>query len=154
MTLAHNPQRISAGKNAAPKPLGRYFVEAGLLNEDQISVALADQSTTGMRFGEVLVARGWMKEQTVEYLMHKVVLPERKRLEAKRLEAKHLEAKRRQAEQLTYRQTPDAAPSAPAQSAPPAETGTSSTNYRRKDAPISKPLPSVNSVDSDVSWVG
>jgi hypothetical protein len=30
-----------------------------------------------LRFGEVLIRRGWVKEETIEYLMKKVILPER-----------------------------------------------------------------------------
>ncbi len=59
------------------KRLGDYLVEAGLLTESQIEVALADQLTTGLRFGEVLVRRSWVKEETIEYLMQKVIVPER-----------------------------------------------------------------------------
>ncbi|WP_404789172.1 hypothetical protein [Altericista sp. CCNU0014] len=60
------------------KRLGDYLVEAGLLKASQIEVALADQGTTGLRFGEVLVRRGWVKEETIEYLMQKIILPERR----------------------------------------------------------------------------
>lgn len=59
------------------KRLGDYLVEAGLLTQNQVEVALEDQQNTGMRFGEVLVHRGWVKEETIEYLMQKVILPER-----------------------------------------------------------------------------
>ncbi len=59
------------------KPLGAYLVEAGLLSEAQVNVALTDQSAVSMTFGEILVTRGWVKQQTIEYLMQKVILPER-----------------------------------------------------------------------------
>lgn len=59
------------------KRLGSYLVEAGLLTQVQIDVALADQEATGVRFGDILVLRGWIKEQTIEYFMRKLVLPER-----------------------------------------------------------------------------
>ena len=62
---------------ADSKKLGNYLMEAGLLTAAQIEVALADQQITGMRLGEVLVRRGWVKEETIEYLMQKVILPER-----------------------------------------------------------------------------
>jgi hypothetical protein len=62
---------------ADSKKLGNYLMEAGLLTTAQLEVALADQQITGMRLGEVLVRRGWIKEETVEYLMEKVILPER-----------------------------------------------------------------------------
>ena len=59
------------------KPIGAYLVEAGLLTDAQVGVALADQSMTSMLFGEIIVTRGWVKEQTIEYIMHRVVIPER-----------------------------------------------------------------------------
>ena len=59
------------------KRLGRYLVEANLVTEDQIRVALADQQLTGMRLGDALVKRGWISRETIEYLMKKVILPER-----------------------------------------------------------------------------
>ncbi len=62
---------------AEMKRLGNYLMEAGLLTESQINVALADQEITGMRLGEALARRGWVKEETIEYLMKKVILPER-----------------------------------------------------------------------------
>jgi len=64
------------------KRLGSYLVEAGLLTQVQIDVALADQVATGIRFGEILVLRGWIKEQTVEYFMNKLILPEREAAKA------------------------------------------------------------------------
>jgi hypothetical protein len=63
------------------KRLGDYLIEAGLLTDSQIEVALADQITTGLRFGEVLARRGWIKEETIEYLMKKVIIPERSGLD-------------------------------------------------------------------------
>jgi hypothetical protein len=62
---------------ATHKPLGAYLVEAGLLTDAQVGVALADQGTTSLPFGEIVVTRGWVKEQTIEYLMKKVIIPER-----------------------------------------------------------------------------
>lgn len=59
------------------KPIGVYLVEAGLLSEAQVDVALADQSYSAMPFGEIIVSRGWLKEQTIEYLMSKIINPER-----------------------------------------------------------------------------
>ncbi|MGB8702144.1 MAG: hypothetical protein WCD18_22235 [Thermosynechococcaceae cyanobacterium] len=80
------PHRQIRGNNpqtslSESKRLGDYLVEAGLLTDTQIEVALADQLTTGLRFGEVLVRRGWIKEETIEYLMQKIVVPERSGLQ-------------------------------------------------------------------------
>lgn len=149
MAIANNLHSTSADNSPSPKPLGQYLVEAGLLNEAQIHVALADQQVTGMRFGEIIVARGWMKEQTVEYLMHKVVVPERRRLEAKRLQVDHPTL----SQQRTLLQ-PRPATSTPVSLVKESADHTHTSDFKRKDPPITKPLPSVNSVDSDVSWVG
>ena len=59
------------------KRLGSYLLEAGLLTQAQIDVALNDQEATGMRFGDIIVERGWVKRQTIEYLARKVIALER-----------------------------------------------------------------------------
>ncbi|MCM1983313.1 hypothetical protein [Lyngbya confervoides] len=69
--MKDKPQRPSR------KPIGAYLVEAGLLTEAQVGVVLADQASTAMTFGDIVVTRGWVKSKTVEYLMRKVIIPER-----------------------------------------------------------------------------
>jgi hypothetical protein len=59
------------------KKIGAYLVDAALLTTAQTEVALCDQQATGMRFGEILVKRGWLKEETIEFLMKNVILPQR-----------------------------------------------------------------------------
>ncbi|MBW4575740.1 MAG: hypothetical protein KME08_10695 [Aphanothece sp. CMT-3BRIN-NPC111] len=71
------PNYLPTITSAEVKHLGAYLVEAELLSEAQVEVALADQRATGVRFGEILVARGWLKQKTIEYLMEKIILPER-----------------------------------------------------------------------------
>lgn len=61
----------------SPKRLGSYLIEAGLLTPAQVEVVLHDQQQTQMRFGEILAARGWVKQKTVDYLMQKIIMPER-----------------------------------------------------------------------------
>jgi hypothetical protein len=59
------------------KRLGAYLVEAGLITEAQVDVALSDQEyMDDMRMGDILVTRGWVKQQTLDYLITKVVDPE------------------------------------------------------------------------------
>ncbi|WP_199197570.1 hypothetical protein [Chroococcidiopsis sp. CCALA 051] len=60
------------------KPLGAYLVEAGLITPTQLNMALKEQKDPEKRLGQILVAKGWVKQPTIEYLMAKVVLPERK----------------------------------------------------------------------------
>ncbi|MBW4553022.1 MAG: hypothetical protein KME35_18215 [Aphanocapsa sp. GSE-SYN-MK-11-07L] len=59
------------------KPVGAYLVDAGLLSTAQVDVILADQQMMEMPFGEIATARGWVKQQTVEYIMYRVIEPER-----------------------------------------------------------------------------
>ncbi|MDY7016195.1 MAG: hypothetical protein SVX43_21880, partial [Cyanobacteriota bacterium] len=54
-----------------------YLVEAGLIAPEQVNAALNEQQQTGQCFGEVLSSKGWVKQETIEYMMDKVVLPER-----------------------------------------------------------------------------
>lgn len=71
------PQAFDNQKTRSYRPIGAYLVEAGLLTDDQVGVVLADQDVTAMPFGEIVIARGWAKEKTIEFIMEKVVLPER-----------------------------------------------------------------------------
>lgn len=140
----------ASSPSAKPKRLGSYLLEAGLLTPAQVHVALNDQQATGMRFGEVLVARGWVKEQTVEWIMQKVIVPERR-----------ASKEQGQGTPSNAVQSLKPTPSKPEPTVPvpsPSNTATASSNGKtpqnRRDIPISKPLPPVNSSDSDVSWVG
>ncbi len=60
------------------KRLGNYLVEAELVTPAQIEVALADQRSTGARLGDILVARGWLRQGTIEFIMDRVVIPDRR----------------------------------------------------------------------------
>ncbi|PPS45317.1 hypothetical protein B1A85_03390 [Chroococcidiopsis sp. TS-821] len=59
------------------KPLGRYLIEGGFIDSEQLKVALAAQRSERRRLGEILVRKGWIRQQTLDYLIEKVVLPER-----------------------------------------------------------------------------
>jgi deoxyribose-phosphate aldolase len=61
----------------ADKRLGGYLIDAGLLTPAQVDVALTDQIATGMRFGDIIIERGWVKQQTIEYLYRKIIALER-----------------------------------------------------------------------------
>lgn len=75
-----HPEHPLALELSDVKRLGSYLVEAELLTPDQVDLALADQKLTGMRFGEIIAHRGWVKQGTIEFLMQKVILPERQKL--------------------------------------------------------------------------
>jgi tetratricopeptide (TPR) repeat protein len=53
----------------AKKRIGECLVESGLINASQVTVALCDQQATGLRFGEIIAARGWVSEEMIETLI-------------------------------------------------------------------------------------
>jgi len=58
--------------NLDHKRLGDHLLEAGLITSFQLEVVMQDQEATGMRFGEILVARGWVKEEILEDLANRL----------------------------------------------------------------------------------
>ncbi|XGV95538.1 MAG: hypothetical protein ACAF41_22695 [Leptolyngbya sp. BL-A-14] len=138
------PMSTAADASYPKKRLGGYLVEAGLLTTAQIDVALNDQKLTGMRFGEILAARGWVKQQTIEYLMHKVVMPEQQA-------AKHSNGRTIATDS---RQNPASSPGAQAVVGAGAPRVEASKQVMRREAPIAKPLPSAGKPDDGISWVG
>jgi hypothetical protein len=78
--MSHDSIPPSGTASSEPQTrLGSYLIEAGLITPAQVAVVLNDQNfSQDMRFGEVLVARGWVKSETIEFVMKRVVEPERK----------------------------------------------------------------------------
>jgi hypothetical protein len=156
--------------SSSAKKIGGYLLDAGLLTTDQVNVVLNDQQATGMRFGEIVVARGWMKEQTIEWIMTKVVEPERQALEPPVAATGWVNQPQPRSNALTPTAAPlrtvpqpPATPRVAASAPPPPTTpkiaakvtdASLQKGFSRRDAPIAKPLPSVNSADGDVNWVG
>jgi hypothetical protein len=117
------------------RPLGSYLIEAGLLTDAQVHVALNDQNMMDhMRFGEVLVARGWIKQQTLDYLISKIIEPEQELARRDSLYTALLTQKPLPSKPLTAAVQPAAAP-------------IENLNAR-------KPLSSIPEDDSGVNWVG
>jgi hypothetical protein len=58
------------------KFLGPQLMDAGLLSKAQVKVIYTDQEHSGLSFSEVAVSRGWVKEETVNYVLRKVRLTE------------------------------------------------------------------------------
>jgi chorismate-pyruvate lyase len=61
-----------------PMRLGSYLVEASLVSSEQLQAALDEQKSSDIPIGQILSRNGLVNQQTIEYLMEKVVLPERK----------------------------------------------------------------------------
>lgn len=72
------------------KRIGQYLVEAGLVSRSHIETALAEQQVNGRRLGEILVQSGKLKQQTVEYLMENIIVPDRASASAAVLYAQRL----------------------------------------------------------------
>ena len=50
------------------KPIGQILLEAGLVNEGQIQVALIEQDNyRHLKLGEILVLHGWLKQKTADF---------------------------------------------------------------------------------------
>jgi hypothetical protein len=57
--------------DAQQLPLGQILQQAGLLNQVQVDLILRDQTTYGygLTFGEILVLRGWVKQETCDFFV-------------------------------------------------------------------------------------
>jgi len=62
------------GIQTEKQPLGHYLKAARLLDDEQIHLILTEQQRERLRFGELAVQKGWLKQQTVDsilwYLTH------------------------------------------------------------------------------------
>ncbi|MEO1348229.1 MAG: methyltransferase [Cyanobacteria bacterium J06635_15] len=65
MTIAIDSSRV-------PKRIGTCLVEAGLLTPDQVETALTEQKQTTQRLGEVISSRGWVRQQTIDYIANQM----------------------------------------------------------------------------------
>ncbi|MEY2978348.1 MAG: hypothetical protein ACO3NK_13230 [Prochlorotrichaceae cyanobacterium] len=74
--MSHYPDSHSnteAGEiSQVRKPLGRYLVEAGLLSQAQLDIALRDQEYSGYPLGEILVLRGWVQQSVIDLVVQKL----------------------------------------------------------------------------------
>jgi len=55
--------------NKADLRLGEYLGKAKILNNQQMSLILKEQSQTGKRFGEIAVEKGWVKPETIDWFL-------------------------------------------------------------------------------------
>ncbi|MEM8723466.1 MAG: tetratricopeptide repeat protein [Cyanobacteria bacterium P01_G01_bin.39] len=51
------------------QPIGQYFKRAALLNDQQIKIILEEQKQTKVKFGELAIAKGWLKRTTVNFFL-------------------------------------------------------------------------------------
>jgi hypothetical protein len=67
------------------KRLGTYLIEAHLVTAAHVEVALRDQERTGYRLGDILVLRGWVRRELIEWIVEHKLLPERQLLEDRKI---------------------------------------------------------------------
>ena len=57
-------------RNQPKQPIGQYLKSAKLLSDKQIEVILQEQHHSGLRFGEIAVNKGWVRRETVDFLLN------------------------------------------------------------------------------------
>lgn len=50
-------------------PIGYYFQQAALLNEEQIKSLLTEQKTIKLRLGELAILKGWLQQKTLNFFL-------------------------------------------------------------------------------------
>ncbi|MFM2311705.1 MAG: hypothetical protein RLZZ04_981 [Cyanobacteriota bacterium] len=51
------------------QPIGQYLKQAALLDEQQIQAILVEQQGSKRKFGEVAIAKGWLKQTTLDFFL-------------------------------------------------------------------------------------
>jgi hypothetical protein len=55
-----------------------YLLESGLVVQAQLPVLQYDHEMTGKPFSEILIDRGWVRKQTLDFLVDRVIIPEQR----------------------------------------------------------------------------
>ncbi|MGH2412432.1 MAG: hypothetical protein ACRDEA_01785 [Microcystaceae cyanobacterium] len=55
------------------QPLGYYLKLAALLDDHQINTILDEQLQIGVRFGELAVLKGWLKQKTIDFFLEHLI---------------------------------------------------------------------------------
>jgi hypothetical protein len=55
-----------------------YLLESGLVVQAQLPVLQYDREMTGKAFSEILIDRGWVRKQTLDFLVDRVIIPEQR----------------------------------------------------------------------------
>lgn len=62
--------------NQQRQPLGYYLKQAMLLDDEQINLILLEQKQKRLRFGELAVQKGWLKQQTIDSILFYLTQPQ------------------------------------------------------------------------------
>nr|WP_234489053.1 WecB/TagA/CpsF family glycosyltransferase [Oxynema sp. CENA135] len=72
-TIDFFAEQLPQLKNQPEKyPIGYYLKSAALLDDDQIEAIVKHQKKTGLRFGELAVVKGWIKQETVDLVLEHI----------------------------------------------------------------------------------
>jgi N-acetylglucosaminyldiphosphoundecaprenol N-acetyl-beta-D-mannosaminyltransferase len=75
-----------AQSNPTPtKSLGDSLVEAGLLSINHIDIALSEQRKTGVPLSEILIDKGWIKQETIDFILKNIIVTNQSNSRAKEL---------------------------------------------------------------------
>ena len=67
-------QNNNLNQEKSGRKLGYYLIEAGLITSDRVDEALIEQRTNlNMQLGEILVERGSIKQNTLDYFGKKII---------------------------------------------------------------------------------
>jgi hypothetical protein len=68
LARSRDTERVDAPRPTVP--LGQLVLRRGLLDEEQLEIALAEHMSGGKMLGEVLVERGWLTQRQIDGLLH------------------------------------------------------------------------------------
>lgn len=75
--------------NYLHKPIGVYLIEANIVSKVSVFQALEEQNLTQERIGDILVRKGHINRNTLNYFIHKIIEPERIQNKRKNLSFAH-----------------------------------------------------------------
>ncbi|NEP43560.1 MAG: hypothetical protein F6K35_31770 [Okeania sp. SIO2H7] len=67
--IVEKREQVSSTSTQAIKRVGERLVDAGIINSTQLQVALYDQKAMKLRLGDVLIARGWADQATLDAVL-------------------------------------------------------------------------------------
>jgi ubiquinone/menaquinone biosynthesis C-methylase UbiE len=68
---------LATSIDAPKKAIGHYLIESGLLTTVQIELVLNEQQKNPIRIGELIAKKGWISQHTIDFLVERVIEPER-----------------------------------------------------------------------------
>ncbi|BAY25922.1 WecB/TagA/CpsF family glycosyl transferase [Calothrix sp. NIES-2100] len=76
---------LSPSNSTPTKSLSDSLVEAGLLTINHIDIALSEQRKTGVPLSDILINKGWIKQQTIDFIVKNIILSNQNQSRTKEL---------------------------------------------------------------------